>query len=350
MRIRALHLGAALTFCLVSGTGSTQTPQKENANTLRVTSRLVSLEVLVTDKRTGARVDLLKQEDFKVLDEGRPQTLTHFKSAADRERPLAITLIINRFNCTRKNVPILHEALARALHQLQSQDEVAVLSYWYECELIQELTRDRGRVLAALEKVAAQQEEAYRQKAYKEYRKKRAVDDYHTAFENSIRTGMGRARELYPQARPALIFIDDDLSTLMKDALKKLTFELLDADAVVGGLIKAEGATGSMRAMSGIINTLPYATFRTKVIEYLSGQTGGEIVNVQGDNYSDALERVIGNIVGCYSLGFEPDEARLDGRFHEIKVQVRVPPELGKGRKVAVRVRRGYVATKEPLP
>ncbi len=64
-------------------------------------------------------------------------------------------------------------------------------------------------------------------------------------------------------------------------------------------------------------------------------------------DYSSALEQIIGNLVGRYSLGFIPDNARLDGRLHKLAVKVRVPASLGKERKVEIRTRRGYFAPME---
>ncbi len=62
--------------------------QDDDSETIRVTTRLVSVDVLVMDKRTGARIDELKREDFTILDEGRLQTLTHFTEAQARSSRL----------------------------------------------------------------------------------------------------------------------------------------------------------------------------------------------------------------------------------------------------------------------
>jgi len=68
--------------------------QQNEPETLRVISRLVNVDVLVTNRRTGVRVDNLKEEDFEVLDSGRPVKITRFSRSNTRERPFALVLFV----------------------------------------------------------------------------------------------------------------------------------------------------------------------------------------------------------------------------------------------------------------
>jgi hypothetical protein len=52
----------------------------------------------------------------------------------------------------------LRTTLSLALMKLRPEDEVAVIDYWYGYELVQELTRDRAKVLDALSAVAERQD------------------------------------------------------------------------------------------------------------------------------------------------------------------------------------------------
>lgn len=63
--------------------------------TLRTTTRMVSLTVVVRDK-TGAPVPGLRAADFTVLDEGKPQTLSAFSAAGEPESPSAGAAIAAR--------------------------------------------------------------------------------------------------------------------------------------------------------------------------------------------------------------------------------------------------------------
>ena len=52
--------------------------QQSQEYTFQSSVQLVSAEVTVLSKRTGAPIDGLMRDDFHVLDEGREQLITHF--------------------------------------------------------------------------------------------------------------------------------------------------------------------------------------------------------------------------------------------------------------------------------
>src|SRR2546423_856016 len=70
----SLFLCSALTSI-----GVAQQPSIEDLNTpaVRVTTRLVLVDTVVTDK-SGQRIRDLKQEDFTVLENGKPQKISAF--------------------------------------------------------------------------------------------------------------------------------------------------------------------------------------------------------------------------------------------------------------------------------
>ncbi|HZN12222.1 MAG TPA: hypothetical protein VFC61_11110 [Blastocatellia bacterium] len=67
LRFSLLALGLAW---LAGAPPSASRRQGPPAATLRIDSRLVTLEVLVLDRRTGAHVEGLGREDFEVYDDG----------------------------------------------------------------------------------------------------------------------------------------------------------------------------------------------------------------------------------------------------------------------------------------
>jgi len=301
--------------------------QEEDAETVRIASRLVTLDVLVTDSRTGARVDELGRGDFEVLDEGRPQALTHFGRGAPADRPLAVVLLVDTSTSLHQAKLVrLREGIERAVRQLRAEDLIAVMTYSPGRALEQGLTRDRGAVLDALARVAERQVPTGR-------RINHTGTEMAAAFLDAVR----HAREQEPRARPALVVISDDRNDTPKKVAAETIEELLKGGAVVSGLLKLRGKL----TLGGVLSA-------DKELGHFSEQTGGEVVKVRGDDYSGALEQVIGNLAGRYSLAFLPERGRLDGRFHKLSVRVRVPPALGKGRRVEVRARRGYFAPAEP--
>ena len=128
--------------------------------TIRVTSRLVPIDVLVRDKSTGLRVDDLSAGRFRVLDEGRPQVISQFSSGS-QARPLAVALIVEAApDTTAKTLPILASVLLPAFRHLRPEDEVMVIRMCPGAEIVQDLTANREASAGALESVAEQQRKA----------------------------------------------------------------------------------------------------------------------------------------------------------------------------------------------
>src|SRR6267154_975360 len=71
----AFALHATICGCFVGGSGaSAQTPE----DTLRVRTRVVFLDALVKDKRTGTPISDLKLENFQVFDDGKERPISYF--------------------------------------------------------------------------------------------------------------------------------------------------------------------------------------------------------------------------------------------------------------------------------
>src|SRR2546428_14168611 len=63
---------------------------------VRVRTRVVFVDTLVKDKKTGAPVADLTRENFEVLADGTPRTLSYFSRAGEgRRRPLALILVVD---------------------------------------------------------------------------------------------------------------------------------------------------------------------------------------------------------------------------------------------------------------
>ena len=61
-------------------------PAEESEEVVRITSKLVQLDVVVTDKE-GRQVTDLKAEDFEILEDGRSQQITNFSYVSTGPSP-----------------------------------------------------------------------------------------------------------------------------------------------------------------------------------------------------------------------------------------------------------------------
>src|SRR5258708_17597586 len=106
--------------------------QDRTDDIVRVRTRAVFIDTLVDDKKTGAPVADLTRENFEVLADGKPRTLSYFSRAGEgRRRPLALMLVVDIFanDATQdlRRAEML-ESLAGALKKLAPEDEVAVMA------------------------------------------------------------------------------------------------------------------------------------------------------------------------------------------------------------------------------
>lgn len=320
--------------------------QQDEPAVVRVTTRVVSLGVLVTDKRTKTRVDDLQPDDFEVWDNKRPVRLTHFSRSGTRERPLALALLVGVTKTNEAVVSRLRAGLARALTRLPPEDQVSVLAVApRDFKWVQELTPDRERVLAAL---AVERLQFTRQGASDGEGQKEAYKKFE-ALPAAVTAALRHMRERRPQATHALVVIDPDFSVVSGRVVAETAQGLLAGGAILSGLIKADLKVKAVKLMVRGMTAPSGGQVKTDSVAYLAGRTGGEVIEVEDRDYSDALEQLVGNLAGRYSLGFVPDEKDSDGQFHKLKVKIKDSVLKRRKLKVTLRARSGYYARREDV-
>lgn len=141
------------------------------ADTIRVRTRVVFMDALVKDKKTGIPISDLKPENFELFDDGKPRTVSYFTRDGQARKPLAIVMILDlrddgagRFlkrDEVRKAIvaelgklPLGDEAAILAINLNSVDDKTAAIrngkAMW-----LTDFTRDAGQFEAALARVPA---------------------------------------------------------------------------------------------------------------------------------------------------------------------------------------------------
>jgi VWFA-related protein len=104
---------------------------QEVADTIKIRTRVVFLDALVKDKRTGVPISDLKPENFELFDDGKPRNISYFNAEGQARKPLALILVLDlsgdgagRF-LKREEV---RAAIVDELAKLPPGDEVAILA------------------------------------------------------------------------------------------------------------------------------------------------------------------------------------------------------------------------------
>jgi len=427
--------------------GSSSSSPASSSSVIRVHVNQVLLPVVVTDRK-GHHISGLKQDDFEVLEDGVPQKLVAFSTEEDGaaeffragsdggpggpledSRPAAATqptrrtylICLDTLNSSFGDFVQIRGALRKLFKEEQSAgSQYAIVSLGRRPMVIQNLTRDPGQILAAVEsnpltKAIEQSEStnlAYQQTELSsmlaDYCQRCACAGAPTASADSqVCTGKWQKIEMWAggaaQERDALLrsFLRDlwtlvdqvsaqpgkrtivlvsdgfnlhpgrDLFGMMAayagdpeelirnpvgsleseiEAIVRLasahdvTFYTLDSRGLYGGLASGFDASGEYQ-MTRLTVLLPKIQQDREMMAHedqdalneFAGATGGVFYHNSNDMLK-GLRQSFADGREYYLLAYSPATAAADGKFREIRVQLR-------DRNLVVRAKRGYWST-----
>lgn len=135
---------------------------QEVTDVIRVRTRVIFLDALVKEKKTGIPISDLQVNNFEVFDDGKPRAISYFTREGQARKPLALIIILD---CREDGAgrflkrPEILKAMTDELGKLPKSDEVGVMAMnigedekrvW-----LAQLTSDRTQLAAALAKVPA---------------------------------------------------------------------------------------------------------------------------------------------------------------------------------------------------
>lgn len=125
----------------VAATDSTPLEVGEG-DVVRVDTNLVTVPVSVFD-RQGRFVTGLRQQDFRIFENGVEQELAYFEPT---EKPFTVALLLDTSSSTRFRLWDIQEAAIAFARQLQPQDKVLVVTFNDEVLLLTEATSDQNLI------------------------------------------------------------------------------------------------------------------------------------------------------------------------------------------------------------
>jgi VWFA-related protein len=401
MRCRAGQ--TAYWMVLAAACAAARAQDAPHAPTITVSTHLVQISVIARGAR-GTPATGLTKADFVLRDQGRPRAISIFEVESEGAPAKAASTIApgtfsNRgtasgFNADRSmqgNVTILlldnlntlsgshpqtyedtptwvedHAAaygkqrLLTALNQMAPSDRIAIYALGGSLRLLCDFTCDREQQIAAVK--------AYdpRSKTLREtaepgiYR----FPDADPGFERAVNEGnqiqaaqqngqRGRAtlsslgiiakHVAAIPGRKSLLWLTADLPFSGEAAARILgpaNIAVYPIDA--RGLMPQQVMTDSASGPRGVAPASATPPVGIEAMQEVAYETGGRAyVNTNG--ISEAIREVVEDTGARYTLGFYVDEASVDGKFHELKLQVN---KAG----VSLELPRGYFATKDPPP
>lgn len=136
--------------------GQQEQQQQEPATTIKKEVNVVNVLATVRNKQ-GQIVTTLNKDDFKLEDDGKPQTIRYFAKVTDL--PLTLGLLVDTSLSQRRELEQERTASYKFLEDLlrEWKDKAFVVHFDAEIELLQDLTSSRPKLEAALQKLETPQ-------------------------------------------------------------------------------------------------------------------------------------------------------------------------------------------------
>src|ERR1700681_221810 len=307
----------------------TQAPPEAGV-TIAVDVPVVTLDVIATTKN-GDILTGLKKENFRVLDDGAPQTITNF---APTDAPITMVVLMEFSGRAYGWFAAYAKYWADALFpNLQQKDWVALETFDMNTRLEVDFTQDKNEVRAAINRL------------------------YFPGFSESnvfdaILETTERLKDV--KGKKAILLLATGVDTFSKHTLDQTMKQLRQSDATIfcvgldkpyTNFLDSHGSTGShMNYLQG--------ENQMKTFAQLTGgyawfpQFDGEIPGIFHD--------ITAYLRNQYSLSYTPTTGANDGKFHKVKIELVQPDgsplsvtdQKGKKQKVVVYAREGYSAVK----
>jgi Ca-activated chloride channel family protein len=311
---------------------------QEPGFTFRSGVELINVTATVTDS-SGRFVSGLRKEDFSLHEDGELQEITHF---SNERVPVSLGIVLDTSgSMTPEKMSAARSAIDRLIHDLLgSEDELFFMQFNNRPTLVQEWTTDRRAISRAVGRVNAAGGTAL----------------YEAVADALPLASAGR------HTKKALLVISDGNDTNSGISAGELRFLLRESEVMVYAL-GVDGASVTRRAGPTVqLPPLPIPfpgrrpqrrlppiiggggtvviseRLNVEALRQITDDTGGrtEIVRGFGD-LDGATARIADELSKQYYLGYT-STGKKDGRWHTIRVEVG-------DRRLAVRARRGYVAS-----
>ncbi len=293
-RVESKRLSLAL--CLLLGLSSLAQAQAGAANdpssqkqgpSFRVNVRLVNVFTTVTDDH-GAPVADLTKADFRVLEDGIPQTISVFDR--ESEMPLSIALEVDTSLSTMQDFKLEVASAKKFAHVIMLPvDHLAVFQVSDSIDEVTGFTSDMRRIDRGIESLQIG-----------------AGTSLYDAIFLGSEALMGR------EGRKVLVLITDGGDTTSKADYQSALRRAQQAEAIVYSIIVVPVAADAGRNLGG-----------EHALIQISKDTGGKHYYAESMGELDAAFRQISDELRTqYLLAYYPNRAVSDSPFRRIQVQV----------------------------
>jgi Ca-activated chloride channel homolog len=280
---------------------------------LRVDVQLVNVVATVIDEK-GRHVPNLNTEDFVLEEDGQIQAISHVTSSADLPVSMGITLDTSESMVSRVRTAVV--AADRIIGALQPNSDVFLMTFSDRPNLVEDFTSDRQRLTEALGAITTFGKTAL----------------YDAVFE-SLRLMKSGGHQ-----KKALLLITDGRDTSQGTNSTKALQAVRESELLVYCIGIASSQSGlkleteppdwastSPTKRNGIV--FDRDTVDVQVLNGFADVSGGRSWLVSGASVDKEMESVVSQLVlelrSQYSIGYYPNHAAKDGKWHRIRLRAK---------------------------
>ena len=307
---------------------SSQGNQKIPKPAISVETTLVDMDVLVTDE-DGIVLGGLKKENFRILDEGAIQTITHFEPIG---APITIVMLME-YSGTAYDYFAYKAASWGSifLNHLEPKDYVALVTYDIKPRVQVDFTRNKAALQDALSMLS-----------YPQFHEANLYD--------AIIDTLDRLEHV--KGKKAILLISTGANTMSQSNLDDALRRIKESDVTIFsvGVAEAEYMAADAQLSSGA--SISYLQSKNE-LQTFAKITGGTSWFPRFEGETAGIFRSVATFLRSqYNIGFSPANLVHNGKYHKLKVEI-VRPDgsplvvtnpKGKRQKAIVYAREGYTA------
>ena len=312
--------------------------------TLNVT--LVTLVATVTDS-SGRYIRNLGPEDFIVTEDGKEQKIALVEQSD--ELPVSIGVVLDASTSMRTKIETATKAIERFLRSLNSSDDMFLMSFAARPKLEQNFTNDRNKIAKALHNVKLSNQ---------------------TALYDAVEQALVKVHD-GKHTKKALLLVTDGQDTVSQTRYNRVLDDVRESHVLVyalgiGGTPGSRGGqppppppgtpggsrggTPTIRLPGGVQIPIPGGPILRqfpsqgrggppginmdsadmRVLDGLAGASGAKafLVTTSSANsgsMDSVLDEIAAELRSQYTIGYYPDHAVNDGKWHQVNVRAKNP-------------------------
>jgi VWFA-related protein len=304
---------------------------------LHVDVPVVTVDVGVILEKTHQFVPNLKEENFRVYEDGKPQEVTHFSQI---KAPITVVLLVEFASTSWWFIQDMENAAYSFTQQLRPDDYVAVVDYDMHTNILTDFTQDKRVVINALNTLT--------------------IPTWHeTNLFDALYTTLDRLSRV--EDRKYIILVGSGRDTFSKITLDKCLQKIKETPNVTifsmgtGQYARLMTNADAGMGMSGGIRSLDYLQADNQMTTFARMTGGMAFFPRFPAEMPEDFSLINESIRNQYVLTYSPTNAKQDGTYRKIHVELvddeghplKMQDEKHKPLKYDIIARDGYKAKQE---